>query len=403
MTAHPERIISASYATEASWAVATDTWGVRLQMVGQPTISLTQERVAEPITQQYREEGKAGVLSVREGEFSIPLALTGHGGTTAGSLTATELATLLGNFFGGIDTDDIGDTVSVGTSATAFTAVPGGFNDGALIRVGSLSDGRCEGQWAAVNDGSAATTLLTALPSAPNVADVTYAAQNIWPAEAGTSTTLTSTRWLIATANNQYKLRGCYPKSVTIAGTGAGEQPLITLTYGVSWWDFASETFPVTTATDAKAGTICTNGSMFINDVGTTTRVTHSYRSWGLTINMETIPLDGPDAVNTYQKIVGASRSRCNAELTTMFDAEAAGTTTFADIFDAGTLQHILVGLSVADGKALAFYFPNCEMTTRPTQEASDGLNRVSCTWRALTGTTTTTERTMASWRMAMG
>jgi len=142
---------------------------------------------------------------------------------------------------------------------------------------------------------------------------------------------------------------------------------------------------------------------MFINNVGTTARLTHSYRSWSLTINMETIPLDGPDAVKTYQKIVGASRGRCNAEVTAMFDAEASGTTTFGDYFDADALQHILVGLSVADGKAIAFYFPNCDMTTRPTQEASDGLNRVSATWRCLTGTTTTTERTMASWRMALG
>jgi hypothetical protein len=126
-------------------------------------------------------------------------------------------------------------------------------------------------------------------------------------------------------------------------------------------------------------------------------------RSLSISIDMQTAELTGPDAVNSQQVIVGAVRTKCAASLTTMFDAEASGTTTWGDKFDAGTLQHILIGLSVADGKAIGFYFPNCELTQRPTQEGSDGLNRVTCNWRALTGTDTTSERTMASWRMALG
>lgn len=401
MTARPERLLACSYASESSWAEATDTWGTRLQLIGQPTVSLTQDRIAEPISQQYAEEGKAGVLGVRGGEITISLALTGHGGTTAGSLTATDLYTLMKLFFGGGDADDTGDTVSSATDAGQFAVTPSTYNDGALIRVGALGDGRCEGQWGAVLDGTTITTL-TDMPGTPNAADVVYAAQNIYPLESTNSSTVTSLRFLVQTANNQYKLRGCFPTSWAISGLSAGEQPQIDLTFACSWWDFASETFPSATATDAKAGTICSNGSFFYNDVGTTTRQTASLRSWSISGEMDTQPLMGPDAVNTYQAIVGARRVRNAVTFTTMVDAEAAGTTTWGDIFDAGTLQHILIGCSVVDGKALAFYFPNAELVSRPTQTTSDGLNRVECQWRALTGTDTASEREMASFVIGM-
>lgn len=403
MTAKPERLVACSYATESAWAETTDAWGIRLQLIGQPTVALTQDRIAEVISQQYAEEGKAGVLGIRGGSVTIVLALTGHGGTTAGALTETDLSTLLRNFFGGGNVDEVGDTVAAApTSSSVFDATSESYDSRNLIRVGVLGDGRCEGQWAAINDG-ATMTMLTALPATPDAGDQIYVAQNIHPNEGSNMSDITSLRMLVQTANNQYKLRGLFPQSASFSGLNPGEQPQVSLTYGVSWWDFANEAFPNATVTDAKDGSVCGNGSAWINDVGTLTRAAYSMRNWALTINMETAELHGPDAVNACQIIVGARRTKCSAELTTTFDAEASGTTTWADKFDAGTLQHLLIGVSVADGKAIAFYLQNAEITSRPTQEATDGLNRVTCNWRALTGTSVTSERNMSSWRMALG
>jgi len=401
MTAKPERLIACSYEDESSWAEDTDTWATRLQLVGQPTVTLNQERVAEPITQQYREEGKAGVLGPRTGEITLTLALTGHGGTSAGALTRTDVGTLLHSFIGECETDDQGRTVSSATSASQF-APSGIFVDGGLVRVGSLGDGRGDGQFAAVNNGTT-MTLLTALGATPNVADVIYANQLLYPHETPAGVAITSHRMLIQTANKQYKLRGVFPRSLSISGTNPGEQLSVSLTYGISWWDYANETFPNTTATDAKAGTIVGNGSAFIQDVGTVTRATYSMRSFSLNFDMNVSELEGPDAVNPYQTIVGAVRNRCAVTCTTVHDAEATGTETFGDKFDAGTLQHILVGFSVVDGKAVGIYLPNAELTSRPTQEGIDGLNRVTCNWRALTSTDTTSGRTLSSFRIGMG
>ena len=38
MTSRPSRLGAVSYETESSWAEATDTWGTRLQVLGEPVI-----------------------------------------------------------------------------------------------------------------------------------------------------------------------------------------------------------------------------------------------------------------------------------------------------------------------------------------------------------------------------
>ncbi len=402
MSAKPEYILAMSEEDESSWAEAVDTWGTRHQIIGQPTVSLTQPRIMEEIQKQQREEGKAGVLSVRGGEVSFTYALTGYGATTeSGGLTATDIASILAHAIGDISTSNQGRGINAVTDAAQFEP-DGIFEAGALVRVGALGDGRAEGQWCAMNNGTTAT-LLTALPAAPNTFDSIFGALMVYPWEDPGGATITSKRMLIQTANAQYKLRGVFPTSISIQGVNAGEIPTVTVTYAVSWWDFADETFPNATATDAKDAAICANGSCFVQDVGTTTRDTHQLRSWSINIALEVVPLLGQDAVNTYQNITGAVRTRCSVELETTFDAEASGTRTWADKFDAGTFQHILIGLSVADGKALGFYFPKAEITQRPTQVGMDGLNRVTCNWRCLSSDDAASARTLSSFRIGMG
>lgn len=402
MTARPEILSAFSTEPEASWAEDVDIWGTRHEIIGKPTLSLNQERIAQDTSRQYREEAKAGVLGPRGGTVSVTYALTGHGGTTAGALTETDIATILSRFFGGINVADSGDTVGSATSASQFAPTAETYSAGALIRVGAIGDGRCEGQWAAVNDGSTAT-MLTALPATPNAADVIYTSQVVFPTETPAGDAIASMRMLVQTANKQYKLRGVYPMSGTIQGNNTGEAPTITIEYGISWFDYANEVFPNLTSTDAKDSSIVSNGTVFIQDVGTVTRDTHCVRSWSIDIAFEVAPLSGCNAVNEYQITTGAVRTKCAASLTITVDAEAPGTETFGDKFRAGTLQHILIGLSVADGKALALYFPNCRIPSHPVQVGSDGLNRETVTFEALTGPNKSTALAMSSFRIGLG
>ncbi len=400
MTAKAARLGAASYELESGWAEATDTFGTRLQVIGDPIVPADiQERIAEQITQQRSEEGKLGVRGPWQGQFSIELALTGHGGTTAGALTATHLHLLLLNFIGGGSVDSVGTTVDAApTSASEFALVGGTVESGNLIRVGTIGDTRGNGQFAAV-DNISTITLLTALDATPDAADVVYAAQMIYPLEEANLATIASTRWLLQTANGQWKARGCFPMSVTFSGLNVGELPRINLTYGVSRWEEANETFPDVTATDAKDGSVVAAGSVFMQDVGTVTRQKFAIRNWNLTIDQQVQPLMCPGGQDQYQVITGAVRTRCAASFDLTVDSEASGTNTLNDIYTGTALQHVLVSLSVVDGKALAFYFNNCRPTNYVTQEATDELNRRTIALEALTGPDTTSEETEASWR----
>jgi hypothetical protein len=404
MTSRPSRLGAASYEVESSWAEAVDTWGTRLQLLGEPVIPADiQARIAEPITQQYAEEGKLGVRGPWQGSFSVQLALTGQGGTGGtGATSETALYALLKNAIGGGSSDCAGTTVDTSpTSASEFDLVGGTVESGNLIRVGDLGDARGNGQFAAVNN-IATTTLLTALDATPNAGDVVYAPLHIYPLESTGLAAITSTRWLLQTANGQWSAKGCFPTSIEFAGLNVGEQPTVTITYGVSRWAEANETFPNATATAAKDGSIVAAGSVFLQDVATVTRQTFSTRSISLTIDLQTQPLMGPGGVDGYQVIVGAVRTKCSASFALTIDAEASGTNTLLDIFTGTALQHCLMTLSATAGKALGLYFPNCRPTNYVTQEAADGLNRRTINFEALTGPTTTSEETMHSWCLAM-
>jgi len=409
MTSQPSTLGAVAYELEgvpANWAASTDTFANRLEIFGEPVVpSDIQDRIAEPITKQYLNEGKAGILGPwKDSSFTIRGSLHGHGTAPTGALSATDLYDLLLNIVGGGSVDSVGTTVAAGpTSASQFGLVAGTVESGCLVRCGTVGDGRGNGQFVAV-DNIATTTLLTAMDATPSENDVIYAAQNIYPLESANAATVASTRWLLQTANGQWKARGCFPKRITISQINVGEAPTWEIEMGVSQWeDGVSETFPTTDTTDAKDGSVCAAGSLFIGDVGTVTRNTYCHRSWTLNINMEVMPLKGICSSNQYQTTVSARRTAFSVDLGVVLDAEAAGTTTWADKFEAGTMQHVLMTLSSVNGKAIGFYFPNAEITSRPTQEAGDNLNRIGIGFRALTGPDKTSEETMACMKLAMG
>lgn len=357
-----------------------------------------------PITQQYAAEGKLGVRGPWQGQFTVEVALTGHGGATTGALTETDLTSLLENVLVGKSVAQVGGTVAAAPTSASEFAVDGGatVEAGSMIRVGSLKDNRGDGQFAVV-DNASTITLKNALGATPNENDVVYAAQMVYPSEGTSFSAITSTRWHLMTANGQWKARGCFPVSLEFTGLNEGEQPRARITYGVSRWEEANGTFPSAVATDAKDGAIVAAGSVFLQNKGTSTRQTFSVRNWGLTINFASQPLMGPGGEDSYQTIVGAIRTNAEASISLTIDAEASGTNTLNDIFTGSTAQHCCISLSVEDGKALGFYFPNLVATNYVTQEPVDGINRRTINFDALTDTTSANARVMSSWRLAMG
>jgi hypothetical protein len=414
MTARSSALGSVNYETETNWGENTSTFGTRLETVGAVDLSsFSQEKVSLGITVQRPHEGAQHVRGVQGGSFTIRLPLAGHGGTAAGALTATDLTTLLANYIGATDTA----TVAAGMAGTGTAAAPdmdagGTWAANTLAHFGALKDTRAEGQWGAIASESGNTlTMLTALPANGNGTDVAYGAVLVYPSETpGTAETITSTRWMLQTGNKQIAAHGVFPNGqIRFSGFNAGEVPHVELGYGVSWFDpDHNATFPDTTATDAKTPRPVAAGEMVIEAVGTTTRTTYSVRNVEFTVNMEVVPLMGPGGVDGNQVIVGARRTRCQSMISMEFDAEAVGTQTWSDLWNTAESsivnRHILYGLTIGDGTALALYMPNARIVgDRPIQHAADGLNRVRVTFEGLTNSVTTNDRTLANFQLAFG
>lgn len=407
MTARDSQRGAASYELESSWAEDVNTYGTRLQPHGDPVVpSDIQQRIAEQITKQYANEGKLGVRGPWQGQFSIVLALTGHGGTTTGggALTATDVYNLLVNAIGGGSAAQVATAVAASSASASSVEVDAGntINDNGLMRIGAQGDSRGGGQFAAVDNLTGTTlSLLTAIGGTPDDGDLLYAPLLVYPMESA-GVAIVPTRWLLQTANGQVSAHGCYPMEVAISGNNHGEQMTVTLTYGVSRWAERNETFPNLTTTDAKDASIVAGGSFHIQDVGTATRQALNLRQWELTLSLQVAPIMGPGGVDAYQITTGAVRTGMSAALGVTIDSEASGSSVLRDIYTGTALQQILITSTIVDGKALGFYFPNCRMTGYPNQVAVDNLNRVSANFEALTGPDRTTEASAASFVIGM-
>ena len=408
MTANTSRLGAALYNTESSFAENTNTYTTRIQTVGEPNVDgLTLAKVNTNPTTQRPHEGIADVNTIYGGSFRTEMLLTGRGATGT-SLTQTDLGTLLGHVVGNTDATSVGALITTATDQDTYDATGVVLPAGALCRVGALGDGRAEGQFSAVSTETGDTVeLLTETVGLANTSDTIFPAIQVYPSETpGTFETVQSLRWRLLTANNQYNCHGCFPTAIEFPNLNIGEVPRVAVDWGVSWFENANVTFPDATSTDAKDGAPIAAGSLFINDVGTTTSAIYDYRSLSIRIEHEVVPITGCGGVDANQGIVSVRRIRSKAMITVVFDAEASGTQTWQDLYDndSGSLQHILWSGSVEDGRAIGFYFPNAKiMDPRPTQADVDGLNRITVNFEALTGPTTTTDLTLSNWRLAMG
>lgn len=397
------------YNTESAWGENVTSFGTRLQTIGPIDPSgLTQEKLDPDRLVQLRNEITPGVNGLFGGEFETKFYLHGQGSTCAGSITLCALATLLGIV--------IGNAAAAGTNTTATgtgTATAPGVNAatggvaGALLRVGAIGDAAGGGQFAVLSSHAASVmTLLTALAGTPANGAVFYNPANIYPTENPTGVhSITGTRWLFQTANQEYECHGCYPKSVTFSGTGPAEEPMVTIKWGVSWWrPVASPTMPSATTVQVFAHTKNACGSVFVQTLATATRATVAVRSFTFTIELGIVEVRGHGGVNQYQAVVGCTRTPDKISGEFVLDAEdATATPTLAATWDANTVQHLLYTASAADGSSWAIYFPYIRPDgAKPTQKDLDGLNRVPFKFLAGADNTKSTDLTRSAYRIAL-
>jgi hypothetical protein len=393
---------------ESSWGENVATYTTRLPHVGRVDVSgILQAKQDSNRLVQYRNEGTMPIIGVQGGTFSITLWLTGHGSSTSGATTAGEVETVLGHFFGTSASTGTGTTFTGGTATAPTTTASGTLTTGGIGFAGVLLDSGGGGQPFVISSHSATTlNLLTALPAAPTNGQVCYSAVNLHSQETPSSAGVQSYRFVLGTANLQYRCHGCYPMSITFTGLGPGETPQLTATYGVSWWSHAAETFPSTDSLNDFMPAPNAGGSLFFQTRGTATRATLAYRSFALTYTLGMQAVKGPGGRDT-QDIMGAVRTRDEISMEVVVDSENATTSpTHAGNWDSTTqFYHLLLGLNAAaSGQRVAFYFPNvCYDRERPVQVEADNINRVRLRLRAYTGPTTTSELTLSAFRMAWG
>lgn len=356
------------------------------------------------ITRQYPNDGIQPVLGLMGGELTFRLALTGHGSSAAGALTETDLNALLGDFIGNSKTNSVG-TACDGTGDEGAPGVDAGtFDDGSLCRIGARGDARGGGQWAGVSTlAGGVLTLHNDLAATPDDGDVVYAAQLVYPDELPASLgSVTGKRFQALTANGQWLMRGCFPRRIRISGQNIGGRLEVELTYGVTWFEKKSDTFPDTTGTDAKEQSVVGGGQVWYNVAGTPAHQTVQVPQWELTIEVGVVPRPGQNPANALAGNYDAVRTGVRTTFRTTFWKGAAGTDTWYDIAKTAAADRnfydFVFGLNIEDKTAIGIRMQRCAiMGNVPIQGDFQGLNAVTVEWEALRGTTLTTDLTAAS------
>jgi hypothetical protein len=394
------------YSTESAWAENSTTCSTRLSILGEVDASgLVQEMLAPGRVTQYKQDGTKGVPGVQGGEFKLRHHLPGHGTTCAGAMSATALVTYLGYVFGANATGPTGTTFTGGTAAVPTTTAASGFAVGGMGRAGAINDARGGGQWFAVTSHAAnSLTLLGALPAAPNAADVCYSSEVVHATEGPNTSAMTGLRFRLQTANQTFVCHGCYPKAVAFSGISNGGIPEIEVTWGVSWFEPVSVTFPDATAVNVFTPAPVAAGSLFLQAKSTTTRQTFTVHDFRLGYTLGVVPIMGPGGVSTYQNVIGARRTPDAIDVEIDLEAESnTATPTWWGNWATNGEWHMLYGMSIADGSAMAMYMPRmCVTGQRPTQKSVDGINRLSVKFMAYTSDTlTSTDLALSAFRMA--
>lgn len=396
------------FATESAFAESSSTFGSRLAVLGDgiDMSGLTHAKIDAARTIQYLNDGTMPVLGPQGGTFTTDFWLAGHGTTSAGAITLSNHILMLGYVLGSSSDPGDGGTATGGTATVITTTAASGLTPGQIFHLGSLGDGRGEGQMGVVSTHSSNNlTSLIALPAAPNNLDVYYSTAMVNFVEASADATVQSMRFRGLSANQQYAMHGCIPQSINLTGFNPGELPRASITWGVSRWAPVAATFPSAGSVDAFNPAPTAAGSLFFQARGTATRQVYSYRNFELTIQLGVTPLPGPGGVGAYQTVIGAQRTPAVITASFTVDAQTASATpTWHDRAESDSqFYHLGLNCNTSNGKRVSLYMPNVCMTDKPVQFMEGGINRERITVRAYTGTVTTSALTQSALRIGLG
>lgn len=415
MTACSSKLQHISYVAEVDWG-ETSTSASGAQTIP-TTVTADISKLGRMMLEsgrivQYLNERPKMIPGPFEGDLTIEIEAIGHGSTTAGAVTATAAETLLGYAMGAVasPTGADGTTIS-GTASTATSlnvAAASGLLAGQIIFTGVKNDARGDGQPAVVSShGTSTVALKTATPAAMTTAgELVRTAIMVHTVES--TCAVQSLRMFIKTADTSWCLHGCFIKSLAFTGGAPGQIAKWQFTFGVSWMEPISTTFPDTTTTAAWTTNAVPTaaGSLFLQAKGTTTRATPAVRAMSIGLTFNIVPTSGYNlAVSNGQVITGAKRTPgdIKVSLTIAANGDSASPTYYAG-WDTNAPQHLLVAWSVGDTRSLSCYFPNLQWAGKqPTQADLEGLNAVPVEFVASTDTTGATElaRSAMRWGLA--
>jgi hypothetical protein len=403
---------AALFNVETNWAEVSTTFGTRVQTIGPINVSgLEQAKLVPNRTTQLRNEITPGVNGVFGGEFEITMMFTGHGSTTDGAITLNAVETLLGIFLGNsAAASSSGTTASgAGTVSALATTAANGYVAGSLVGpIGSIGDGRGNGQFSVVSSHAANTmNLLVAIDAALQAADKIRNPAVAYTTESPTAShAVQSTRWRFKTANMQYDCRGCYPLGWTLTGIGPGGEPTLTFRFGVSYFVESSNAMPDATAVQVFPHAAASCGSLFLGAFGVTTRdatTKYACRTFDLSYELGIVPLMGHSGLYANQVVVGATRTRDTGTVDFVVDAPDATTTPdFVTKWSANSPLHLLYTWGAEDSKAGALYSPYVvPRGPHPVQFDSNGINSMRFQGQLGADNTKTTDRERSALRIA--
>lgn len=376
------------------------------------TSGLKHDKVDPERVVQYRNDGTQWILMTMGGSFKTLLDLPGHGGTTAGAPTLDPIEVILGYVFGNVALSAAASTtLTGGTASVPITTASATFSAGGLCVIGTLGDGRGNGQmYPIATHLTTNLTLLAALDAAPNTGDVLYPVAMMYTSEIPTNCGLTGSahptpapglRFRLLTANLRYELHGCYPTAVSITGLATKGRPQIEVTWACSWWRYSTGTFPSVVASNMYNPAAVAAGSVFLNDFGTATRVKRAVRDFKLDYTLGMVALEGPGGVSPFQGCVGCRRIPDKIKVSWTEDADAATLTpVLPGKGTAQTPQHLVYSCSTAIGSRIGVYLRRLAITNVGLQRDDNGINRITVEAEAQVSTTTTTDLTLSSFAM---
>ncbi len=407
---NPSSVMEAYYEAETS----ASTFGENVATVATYKLNLRepidcsgieQKKIATNQVSAYRGDPGDWILGTFEPTWKTKLAIPGHGSVTTAAVTVTAVETLLGLVFGNVAMIATGSTLTgVGTATAPTTTDSGTLLPGQLVYIGSLGDGKGEGQcYPVVTHSTTTLTLGVDLQATPGAGNVRYAGAMVYPHSDATNSSITGIRMAIASANCQYLMHGAFPTAVAITGFNPGEVPTIDITWKAAWFEYKASTFPTAVSGDTLQPATTAAGSFIVNTVATGTNSATTrriYRDMTVEIDLGTIECRGPGGYNAYQDIVCAKRGQDSCKVTWSEYAEATTTTPALPGFGTATARkHAVLNLSTNDGSRVGFYFPSLRVMNVPRLVSINGINgyRIEC--MAGVGPTTTSALTLSKWR----